>query len=48
VKNALVTGNIYDILGGKLAGFSKETPHPAEHRSSRLPWCLAEGVTVSC
>jgi len=48
VKNALVAGNIYRLLGGQLAGFSCETPPPGELASLRLPWCLAEGVTVSC
>lgn len=48
VKNALITGDIYDILGPRLVALSRETPHPAEQRSARLPWCLADGVAVSC
>ena len=48
VKNALVSGNIYRLLGDDLAGLSCETPPPSEQASARLPWCLAERVTVSC
>lgn len=48
VKNALVTGNIYDVLGERLAGFSREMPEPADQPAARFPHALCEGITVSC
>lgn len=48
VKNAMVTGNIYRILGEQLLALSQERGDPRENSGLQLPSALCRDVTVAC